>query len=33
MDLGVLHFQNPEAFWLLLLAPVLIGWYVYQQME
>ena len=31
MDLGSLHFQNPEAFWLLLLVPVLVAWYVYRE--
>ena len=31
MDIGALHFQNPEAFWLLLLVPVLVGWYIYRE--
>ena len=31
MDVGSLHFQNPEAFWLLVLVPVLIALYVYRQ--
>ena len=31
MDIGSLHFQNPEAFWLLVLVPVLIALYVYRQ--
>ena len=31
MDIGSLHFQNPEAFWLLLLIPVLVGWYIYRE--
>lgn len=31
MDIGSLHFQNPEAFWLLLLVPVLVALYVYRQ--
>ena len=31
MDIGALHFQNPEAFWLLLLIPVLVGWYIYRE--
>ena len=31
MDIGALHFQNPEAFWLLLLVPVFVGWYVYRE--
>lgn len=31
MDLGALHFQNPEAFWLLVFVPVLIALYVYRQ--
>lgn len=31
MDIGVLHFQNPEAFWLLVFVPVLIALYVYRQ--
>lgn len=31
MDFGTLHFQNPEAFWLLLLVPILILWYVYRE--
>ena len=31
MDLGALHFQNPEAFWLLLLVPVFVAWYVYRE--
>ena len=31
MDLGALHFQNPEAFWLLLLVPVLVSWYIYRE--
>ena len=31
MDIGALHFQNPEAFWLLVLVPVLIALYVYRQ--
>lgn len=30
MDIGSLHFQNPEAFWLLLLVPVLIASYIYR---
>lgn len=30
MDIGSLHFQNPEAFWLFLLVPVLIVSYVYR---
>ena len=30
MELGTLHFQNPEAFWLLLLAPLLIASYIYR---
>lgn len=30
MDLGSVHFQNPEAFWLLLLVPVLIASYIYR---
>lgn len=31
MDIGALHFQNPEAFWLLVFVPVLIALYVYRQ--
>ena len=31
MDIGSLHFQNPEAFWLLLFVPLLIALYVYRQ--
>ena len=31
MDIGALHFQNPEAFWLLLFVPLLIALYVYRQ--
>ena len=31
MDIGAIHFQNPEAFWLLLLVPVLVGWYIYRE--
>ena len=31
MDIGSLHFQNPEAFWLFVLVPVLIALYVYRQ--
>ena len=31
MDIGSLHFQNPEAFWLLLLVPVLVALYIYRQ--
>ena len=31
MDIGTLHFQNPEAFWLLLFVPLLIALYVYRQ--
>ena len=31
MDIGSLHFQNPEAFWLLVFVPVLIALYVYRQ--
>ena len=31
MDIGALHFQNPEAFWLFVLVPVLIALYVYRQ--
>lgn len=30
MDIGALHFQNPEAFWLLVFVPILIGLYVYR---
>ncbi len=30
MDIGSLHFQNPEAFWLFLLVPVLIVSYIYR---
>ena len=30
MDIGALHFQNPEAFWLLLFVPVLVALYVYR---
>ncbi|MCL4102113.1 Ca-activated chloride channel family protein [Fibrobacter sp. UWH9] len=30
MDIGTLHFQNPEAFWLLLLVPILIASYIYR---
>lgn len=28
MDIGTLHFQNPEAFWLFIFVPVLITFYV-----
>ena len=31
MDIRALHFQNPEAFWLLVFVPVLIALYVYRQ--
>lgn len=31
MDIGSIHFQNPEAFWLLVLVPVLVALYVYRQ--
>ena len=31
MDIGSLHFQNPEAFWLLLFIPVLIVLYIYRE--
>lgn len=31
MDIGAYHFQNPEAFWLLVFVPVLIALYVYRQ--
>ena len=31
MDIGAYHFQNPEAFWLFILVPVLIALYVYRQ--
>ena len=31
MDIGAFHFQNPEAFWLFVLVPVLIALYVYRQ--
>ena len=31
MDIGSLHFQNPEAFWLFVLVPVLVALYVYRQ--
>ena len=31
MDIGALNFQNPEAFWLLILVPVLVGWYIYRE--
>ena len=30
MDIGALHFQNPEAFWLLVFVPVLVALYVYR---
>lgn len=31
MDIGSLHFQNPEAFWLFIFVPVLIALYVFRQ--
>lgn len=31
MDIGSLHFQNPEFFFLLIFLPILIGLYVYRQ--
>lgn len=31
MDIGSLHFQNPEAFWLLILVPLLIALYIYRE--
>jgi len=30
IDLKNIEFANPEMFWLLLITPLLIGWYVYQ---
>lgn len=30
MDIGSYHFQTPEAFWLLLLVPILIASYIYR---
>ncbi|MCF0215270.1 MAG: VWA domain-containing protein [Fibrobacteraceae bacterium] len=33
MDIGAYHFQNPEAFWLLVFVPILIAVYVYRGMR
>ena len=31
MDIGAYHFQNPEAFWLFILVPILVALYIYRQ--